>query len=98
MPQLPPANVLYSLPDRFTNDATASVVDAYALRSSHQEIAFTVDRSRWGDAEYLDVRCVASIPGYPSLTRERTHRLRLTSDDWLNNDRLVNVKNGAAGE
>lgn len=78
------------------------IVDAYAVRSRTQEASFTVDRSEWGDTEQLYVKCVATIEGYPQLTRERIRTVRLTSDDRLNNDRLVNVKSGgsspAAGE
>lgn len=74
------------------------IVDAYAVRSRTQEASFTVERSEWGDTEQLDVKCVATIDGYPQLTRERVRRVRLTSDDRLNNDRLVNVKSSAAGE
>lgn len=78
------------------------IVDAYAVRSRTQEASFTVDRTEWGDTEQLYVKCVATIEGYPQLTRERIRTVRLTSDDRLNNDRLVNVKSGgsspAAGE
>lgn len=74
------------------------IVDAFAVRSRTQEASFTVERSEWGDTEQLDVKCVATIDGHPQLTRERIRRVRLTSDDRLNNDRLVNVKGSASGE
>lgn len=75
-----------------------NVADVYALQSRSQVASFAIDRPEWIDREHLDVKCVATIGGYPWLTRERVRRIRLLSGDRLNNDRLVNVKGGATGE
>lgn len=73
-------------------ETTIQANDFY-LRYRSLETRFHLDESRWRSSKQLTLKCIARIDKFPSLTRERTHKIFIVSTDDLTNQKLVNWRN-----